>query len=131
MIVVDASAIVAVLLGSARSAKLLERVALADDTLHAPHLIDVEVTHALRRYAMLRDLPSRQAQDAFQTFLALHLVRHEHRDLLPRVGDLRRNLTAYDAAYVALAEALDCPLLTCDARLARSSGHAARIQVLN
>lgn len=130
MIVVDASALLATLLGSPRSARVLEHVARGEDSLHVPHLVDLEIAHALRRLAMLRDISDRQARERLQVHQDLQLVRHDHLVLLPRIWELRRNLTAYDAAYVALAEALECPLLTCDARLARGAGHAVEVQVL-
>jgi predicted nucleic acid-binding protein len=131
VIVVDASALLATLLGSPRSARVLEHVARGEDSLHAPHLVDLEITHALRRFVMLREISDRQARERLQVHLDLQLVRHDHLPLLPRIWELRRNLTAYDAAYVALAELLECPLLTCDARLARSAGHSVEVQVLN
>ncbi len=117
MLVVDASAVVAVLAGSPRDAKLTRRLVKADE-LRAPHLIDIEVLHALRSLVARGELTPDRAQDARIDFADLLLVRHPHAPLADRIWALRHNLTAYDAAYVALAEALGAPLVTCDSRLA-------------
>ena len=101
-----------------------------DETLHAPHLLDVEVAQVLRRYYLHRELSSRRAEQALDDLAALKLERYPHEPLLPRIWQLRENITAYDAAYVALAEALNAPLLTCDARLADAPGTAATIHAL-
>jgi predicted nucleic acid-binding protein len=112
MIVVDASALLEALLRTP-AAQAVERWLFdPEQTLHAPHLLDVEVAQVIRRYAA--NLP---------------LHRYPHDFLLLRVWDLRDNLTAYDAVYVALAEALDAPLLTRDRRLAAAAGHHARIEL--
>jgi len=99
-------------------------------TLHAPHLLDIEVTHALRRYALGGQIDSERGRAALAILIDLPLNRYPHRLLLPRIWDLRNNLTAYDAAYVALAEALDVPLITRDHRLAAATGHHAHIELL-
>jgi predicted nucleic acid-binding protein len=96
--------------------------------LHAPHLIDLEVTHALRRLVRLRNLSTHRAEGALHALQELDLTRYPYVDLLDRVWALRANLTAYDAAYVVLAEALDATLVTTDEVLARSTGHRARIE---
>src|SRR5262245_62372925 len=90
-------------------------------TLHAPHLLDVEVAHAIRRYAANGQIGPERGRELLADLADLPLRRHPHDWLLPRVWELRSNLTAYDALYVALAEALDAPLLTRDQRLARAS----------
>ncbi|MEK6371506.1 MAG: type II toxin-antitoxin system VapC family toxin [Acidobacteriota bacterium] len=100
-------------------------------TLRAPHLIDLEVVHALRGMVMRHRLLPGRAAAAISDFLAVPIERYPHEPLLFRAWELRDNLSAYDASYVALAEFLDVPLLTRDARLARSSGHTARIEYID
>jgi predicted nucleic acid-binding protein len=95
--------------------------------VHVPHLADVEVTQALRRYLRDRVLDADAAESALVDLRLLDLERHAHEPLLDRVWALRDNLSACDAVYVALAEALDEPLLTCDGRLARAPGISARL----
>jgi len=99
-------------------------------TLHAPHLLDLEVAQVLRRYFLSRVLSPERAQQALEFFTDLPLTRYQHSAFLPRIWELRQNLTAYDAAYVALAEALRATLITRDAALASSFGHTARIVLL-
>ncbi|MGH7087360.1 MAG: type II toxin-antitoxin system VapC family toxin [Stellaceae bacterium] len=130
MIVVDASALLEVLLRTSAAAAIEDRLFDAEETLHAPHLIDVEVAQVLRRYAATGQIAATRCRDALSDLLDLPLSRYPHDVLLPRVWDLRHNLTAYDAAYVALAEALDAPLLTRDRRLAAAPGHRARIDLV-
>lgn len=100
------------------------------ESLHAPHLIDLEVLQVLRRYVLHGDLAPGRAQEALDDLAALPLERYSHQPFGARVWELRHNLTAYDGAYVALAEALDAPLVTADGPLARSTGHRARVEVL-
>ncbi|MGI8730651.1 MAG: type II toxin-antitoxin system VapC family toxin [Solirubrobacteraceae bacterium] len=128
MIVVDASAIVAALAGLPRDRQLTERLAGAGE-LRAPHLIDIELLHALRRLVAREELSRERAQDARADFADLLIVRHPHAPLADRIWALRENLTAYDATYVALAEALEAPLVTCDARLAGAPGVWASIEL--
>jgi predicted nucleic acid-binding protein len=97
------------------------------EVLHAPHLIDVEVAQVLRRLELAKVLEEARAKQALEDLGDLRLVRHPHADLLDRVWSLRRNLTAYDALYLALSEALDAPLVTTDQRLATAPGHEARV----
>lgn len=129
MIVVDSAALVdAITVGP--SADSL-RAHMADEDLHAPVLIDFEVVSALRGLTLGGRLSSARALDALSDFDDLPLSRWQSADALRRRAfQLRNNVSAYDAAYVALAEALDCPLLTRDKRLGRTRGHAARIEVL-
>jgi predicted nucleic acid-binding protein len=129
VIVVDASVVVEVLLRSDAGIELEERLFDGDDPLHAPHMLDIEVANALRRCTLRGDLDQRQGRDALADLAAMAIERHGHQPLLERIWQLRHNLTAYDAAYLALAERLDAPLLTCDAGLASLAGHRARIEL--
>jgi len=120
MIVLDASAAVDLLLGTERGRQIAVRIADPAISLHAPHLIDVEAVQALRRYVQRGDLDRSTARTALEDLRSLDIERHEHEPLLDRVWALRDNLTAYDAVYIALAEALDAILLTCDRKLAQA-----------
>jgi predicted nucleic acid-binding protein len=107
------------------------RAIMAEEELHAPALLDFEVVAALRGLALRDHISAARAQDALTDFEDLRIDRWDAGDpLRRRAFSLRDNLTAYDAAYVALAESLGCPLVTRDARLARSSGHAVQITIL-
>ncbi len=130
MIVVDASVVVEVLLRVPGAERLQARLAGAGERLCAPALLDVEVAQALRRYAARGELGAERGQEAIELLAAFPLVRYPHAPLLARIWELRSNLTAYDAAYVALAEALRAPLLTADARLAGAPGHGAEIELV-
>ncbi len=130
MIVVDASAILEVLLGTPDGARVAERLFTPGETLHAPHLLDLEVAQVLRRYALAGELDSARGLEALDDLADLPLTRYPHDLLLPRIWELRRNLTAYDAAYVALAEALAAPLVTRDAALVSVRVHHARVELL-
>lgn len=128
MIVVDTSAVLAALAGRPRDDGLVRR--LSDDgDLHAPHLIDVEIIHALRRLVAASELSEDRAADVRADVANLSLVRYPHHPLSDRMWELRHNFSAYDAAFVSLAEALGVPLVTCDSRLAAASGHQARIEL--
>jgi predicted nucleic acid-binding protein len=129
LIVIDASAIVAILLGTEQAEAVRSRIATRA-TLHAPHLIDLEVTQVLRRHALLARLSPEAAEESFRSFRAIAIERYAHDRFLDRIWQMRWNITAYDAAYIALAEALRAPVLTCDARLAASAGHTARIELV-
>ena len=131
MIVLDASAVVEWLLQLPRARQVAERLADLDEPLHAPHLIDVEVAQVVRRLTSNGVVRAGRGAHALADLADLDLERHPHDVLLPRVWRLRDNLTAYDATYVALAEALDAPLVTLDARLATAPGHEARIDVVS
>ena len=130
MIVVDASAVIDVLLNTPAGVRVADRLFADGETLHAPHLLDLEVAQVLRRYALSAELDAARGAQALEDLAALPLSRYPHDVLLPRIWELRHNVTAYDAAYVALAEALAAPLVTRDAALAASRGHAARIELL-
>jgi predicted nucleic acid-binding protein len=126
VIVVDTSAIVAQLAADRASEALAER--LEGQSLHAPHLIDVEFLHVMRRLVARGQLAPARADVVRADFAGLRITRYPHTLLLDRMWELRDNLTAYDASFVALAEALDAPLVTADGRLAGSPGHRARIE---
>lgn len=130
MIVLDASAVLEWLLNGHSAARVDARVASEDGHVHAPHLIDLEVLQVLRRLVREKAIGVERAGEAIEDFHALAIDRHGHRQFVSRIWEHRANLTAYDAAYVALAESLDCPLVTHDARLFRSPGHRARIELV-
>jgi predicted nucleic acid-binding protein len=130
VIVVDASTLVEVLLRARDAQAIEDRLFENGQTLHAPHLIDVEVAHAIRRYAISGQIKGDRGRAAFAILAALPLNRYPHDFLLPRIWDLRNNLTAYDAVYIALAETLQVPLITRDRRLAGAAGHRARIELV-
>lgn len=129
MIVVDASAMLEVLLGTESGARIEDRLLSTDESLHAPHLLDLEVAQVLRRYAAAGNLSPGRGLEALTDLADFPLNRYPHDVLLSRIWELRRNMTAYDASYVALAEALAAPLVTCDARLKAAPGHTARVEV--
>ncbi|HET7315477.1 type II toxin-antitoxin system VapC family toxin [Salinisphaera sp.] len=129
MVVVDASAILEALLCTAR-ADAAQQWLDERQTLHAPDLIDIEIAQALRRYHLRGELGARRGAQALDDLAAFGIKHYPHAPLLRRVWQLRANISAYDAAYVALAEALDAPLLTSDARLANAPGHQAVIHCL-
>lgn len=130
MIIVDASAMIELLLQTDLGARVEARLSRDGDVLHAPALLDVEVLQGMRRMVQQGDLESLRAQEAIEDLALFDLLRHQHTDFIGRAWELRDNITAYDAVYVALAEALDAPLVTCDRPLAKSPGHAARIELL-
>lgn len=129
MIVIDASALVELLVGGTpRAVRVAARV--RSETLHAPHLIDLEVVSVLRTLEARQALSSADAASAATDLTALALTRYPHDALAGRIWQLRGNLTAYDACYVALAESLAAPLVTCDAKLAAAPGHRAAIELV-
>lgn len=120
MIVVDTSAVLDVLTGRPVNAALGARL-IDDGDLHAPHLIDIEMLHALRRLVHTGQLPLDRATEVRSDFRDLTLTRYPHEPLADRIWSLRHNVTAYDAAFVALADVLGVALVTTDARLARAT----------
>ena len=130
MIVIDASALIEVLLNTAAAGRVAERMFGRNDTLHAPHVLDLEVSQVLRRYTLSGAMDAQRSEQALEDLADLPLNRYPHNIFLQRIWALRRNLTAYDAAYVALAEALDAPVVTRDGALARAPGHSARVEVI-
>jgi predicted nucleic acid-binding protein len=125
VIVVDASVLVGALMGEEAAA---ERQAGED--LAAPHLIDIEVGHVVRRFVAAGRITPERGLGAIHDLSRLEIERYEHAGLLLRAWDLRDNLSFYDAAYVALAEALRVPLVTLDARLAGAPGVMATVEVV-
>ncbi len=130
MLVVDASVVLEVLLRTPRGQRIAPRLLASRETLCAPHLLDVEVAQVLWRYARAGELDDLRGRAALEDLADLPLERYPHTLLLARVWELCHNLTAYVAVYVALAELLDVPLVTCDRRLARTPGHSAAIEVI-
>lgn len=128
MPVLDASAALELVLKTPRAVQWGE--SLFEQELHAPHLVDIEVMHALRRMVQTHAVADVAAQRALNALQDLPLFRHPHRPLMGEIWALRLSLTVYDAAYVALAGALGIPLFTCDAKLSRSHGHSANIVLL-
>ena len=129
-LVLDASAAIEWLLQTKVGAKVEARIFSEAATVHAPHLLDIEVAQVLRRYVAAGTIAASRGHDALEDLVDLSLTRYPHEWLLDRVWELRDNLTAYDATYVALAEALDAPLVTCDGKMALARGHHARIEVV-
>jgi predicted nucleic acid-binding protein len=128
VLVVDTSAVIGVLTGRPPIDGMIGRLA-GDGDLAAPHLLDVEFLHALRRLVLARQLSEDRAADARNDLADLAITRYEHTVVADRSWQLRHALTAYDAAFVALAELLGAPLVTCDARLARAPGTTATIEL--
>lgn len=131
MIVVDASALLEFLLQTPLGIRVEARLFRHDDEFHAPHLIDVEVVQGLRRLVRTGEVSAARAADAIADLGELDLRRHPHLDLLGRAWKLRDNISAYEAIYVALAEAINAPVVTCDGPLANAPGHRARIDVID
>ena len=127
---IDASALLEILLRTDRADRLMERAFAGSEQLHAPQLLDLEITQVLRRLVRQREISVARAEQALQDLSDLAVERHEHQALVQRIWQLRDALSAYDGAYVALAEALAAPLLTCDAKLAGTHGHRAIIELI-
>jgi len=125
VIVADASAVLSALVHTGPA-----REALGREQVHVPHLVDVELAGALRRGALAGTWPAARGSRLLKVWAELGVVRYGVQTLLPRIWQLRDNLTSYDATYVALAEALDCPLVTADGRLSRSPGLRCTITVI-
>jgi predicted nucleic acid-binding protein len=130
VIVLDASAVVALLLNAASGRRVAEAISSPALSLHAPELLDIEVLHVLRRYVRLGVVTPERGGVSVEALGQLDIARYGHAELLPRLWALRSNLTAYDATYIALAEALHAPLLTLDARLAATPGHQAEVRLI-
>jgi predicted nucleic acid-binding protein len=128
VIVLDASAVVELVLGSPRGAGVRARVQHPGESLHAPHLLDVEVASVLRRYQLSGELSAEDGREALADLAGLDIARYPHDPLLPRVWELRMSVTAYDAVYPP-SRSFEAPLLTLDRRLARVRGHGARVEL--
>jgi predicted nucleic acid-binding protein len=130
MIVVDASAVLELLLQTPLATAIADRVLNTRESIHAPHLLDVEVAQVLRRLVHARTVTTTRAVQALGDLTELAIERYSHEPLLRRIWAMHDAITAYDAAYIALAEALDAPLLTCDEKLSKVHGHAATIELI-
>ena len=130
MIVIDASIVIEVLLQTNEGVVIGEKLLIRGESLHAPHLIDVEIAQVLRRYVVRGDLYPERARQALDVLAQFPMTRYAHEPLLGRIWALRDNLTAYDASYVALAEGLRSPLATRDHRLASAPGLATSVEIL-
>jgi predicted nucleic acid-binding protein len=130
VIVVDASALLEFLLQTPLGSRVEARLFRDEDELHSPHLIDVEVAQGLRRLVGAQEVSPDRAAEAIADLVDVDLHRHAHLDLLTRAWQLRAHITAYDAMYVALAEALDATVVTCDIPLARTPGHTVTIEAI-
>lgn len=129
MIVLDASAAVEWLLQTPPGQRIEQRIYARPDTLHSVHLLDVEFVQVLRRLVREGTLAPRRAEEAIDDLAALRITRYAPVLFLNRIWRLRQNLSAYDAAYVALAEQLQAPLITRDRRIRAAPGHAAAVEV--
>jgi predicted nucleic acid-binding protein len=129
MIVLDASAAVDWLLRTPAGLRIEQRIYGRKETMYTVHLLDVEFAQVLRRLVRERTVTPGRAEEAIGDLAALRITRYAPALLLYRIWQFRQNLSAYDAAYVALAEALNAPLITCDRRLAEAPGHAASVEV--
>jgi len=129
MIVLDASAAVDWLLQTPAGQRIEKRIYSHHETLHAPHLLDLEVTQVLRRLVEQEKVSAHRANEAVGDLLDLRITRYPHFVFLARIWQLRHNVSAHDAAYIVLAENLEAVLITRDGRLAGASGHAAAIEL--
>ncbi|MDQ2696159.1 MAG: type II toxin-antitoxin system VapC family toxin [Pseudomonadota bacterium] len=130
MIVVDASVVLEVLLRTADAEAIEARLFAPGETLHAPHLLDLEIAQVLRRYCRSGEISPARGTEALADLAAMPIDRYPHTLFIPRIWGLRNAMTAYDAAYIALAEALGASMVTRDARLAKAGGHSALIELI-
>lgn len=129
MIVLDTSAVVDWLLQTPAGHRIDQRIYSRQETLYSVHLLDVEFVHVLRRLVREGTLTAKRAEEAIEDLAALRITRYAPVLLLERIWRLRQNLSACDAAYVALAEQLQAPLITRDRRIAAAPGHMAAVEV--
>jgi predicted nucleic acid-binding protein len=129
LIVLDASAAIDWLLQSLAGRAIEKRIYSRGETLHAPHLLDLEVAQVIRRLERKGTISQGRADAAIEDLISLRIIRYPHVILLPRIWRHRHNLSAYDAAYLALAEQLGAALITRDSRLAGTSGHSVNIEL--
>jgi predicted nucleic acid-binding protein len=130
VIVVDASVAIEISLATGEGRKIQKQLRASNDVLGAPELIDLEVLQVLRRQARRNEIDAEQADGAVGIFDGLPIERFSHSPLRARIWALRENLTAYDAAYFALAELLDAPLWTRDEKFRAVPGHRVRVEIL-
>ena len=129
MIVVDASALIEILLTSERSERIWKRLFAREESLHAPHLLDIEIAQVMRRYVARGEVTAERGRATIDLLPRIPVHRYPHEPLLPRIWALKDNSTTYDAAYLALAEALNASLVTCDHSLERVPGVRAQVEV--
>lgn len=129
MIVLDASAAIEWLLQTAAGRQIEKRIYSRQESLHAPYLLDLEIAQVVRRLERNGAITLSRAEEALQDLSDLRINRYPHHLLLPRVWQLRQNLSAYEAAYVALGELLNASVLTRDARIGSAAGHSVRVEV--
>ena len=130
MIVLDASAALELLLNTATGKLIAGEIISRETTLHAPHLIDLEIVQVLRRYVLMSEIPETRAMTAINHWLGLDVTRYPHEPFIAAIWQYRNNLTAYDAAYAALAKILDASLITCDRALADATESDGTIKVI-
>lgn len=130
MIVLDASAAIDWILQTPAGQRVDKRIFSQNESLHSPHLVDLEVAQVLRRLVREQAVSVYRADEAIRDLLDLRITRYPHSVLLPRIWQLRGNFSAYDAAYVVLAETLGATLLTRDTRLASAAGHHATVELI-
>ena len=129
MIVIDASAVVEMLFATPKGSRVEQRLLGSGESLHAPHLLDLEVTQVIRRHLKGNLISVSRAQLAFEDFVALKFRRCPHDVLIRRIWNLRDNFNAYDATYLALAEEIGAILVTCDAKMT-ATGHSVSVELL-
>ena len=129
MIVLDASAAIELVLSTTTGRHVSDRIADEREVIHVPHLIDVELIHVIRRFVLRQVIDAARGEMAIRLWRMLDVQRYEHEPFAMRIWQLRDNFSAYDATYVALAEALSAPLITADQRLARAPGSPVRIEI--
>ena len=130
MIVLDASAGLELLFNTRLGKRIAKTIQANEAALHAPHLIDLEIAHTLRRYLLAKEISHERAEAALGAWQDIAITRHSHIRFLKPIWQRRNNLTAYDAAYVALAEALGAVLVTCDSKLGNASGVDIQVEVI-
>jgi predicted nucleic acid-binding protein len=128
--VLDASALLELVVGTSAGLAVADELDDPDDGVHVPHLVDVEVASALRRLVAEGVVSESIARESLDDLQSLDLQRHAHEPMLDRIWELRKNFSAYDAASVALAEVLEAELITCDRRLARAPKLSVRARLI-